>query len=245
MSLCHPKQGKASCGACCGILNLKLSKEEFVFLLQERTKQFKETVDFSQRNSFPIYRQSRETKEKDIPKLDVQTYNCPFLGYVGETLDRIGCMIHPIYTGDPKSQNFSFYGASICQAYDCKTKESSLEDLWSHFFSSISIDSIEYSKFAADHIFTQNVLQFFQFFQVSASEMFLDYTEILKRIFLARANSGKTTNLTSFEINFESKKNKESLMEYFQVELGEDWNFVLVDLEKKSPEKFSRGCLLD
>lgn len=203
MSLCHPERGAYSCGSCCGLFNLKLTQNEFVSLLLERTSEFKKTVDFTVRHTFPIYRKNRETIEDQIPKNEATTYNCPFLGYVNEENKKIGCMIHPVFTGDPKSQNFSFYGASICQAYDCKNKEGILSSYWEELFSEISNSSIEYSFFSADHIFCSAIERMFSEKEIPMAQMFGDYRNLLKYLFLLRLKSLEDKNLTSFEINYE------------------------------------------
>ncbi|TGK95663.1 hypothetical protein EHQ30_03235 [Leptospira brenneri] len=224
MSLCHPDLGNVSCGACCGLFNLKLQPKEFKTLLLERTEEFQTTVNFEVRHSFPIFRKNRETKETHIPKKDDMTYNCPFLGYVDTSKQRIGCMIHPIFTGDPKSQNFSFYGASICQAYDCKNKESALADLWESLFVEMAKDSVEYSFLSADHIFVGALEKFFQFSGLNMEKVFQDLRLEMVDLFRTRLISSKEKNLTSFEINYENFSDLEVVETYFTNELGEFWN---------------------
>ncbi|TGL56886.1 hypothetical protein [Leptospira jelokensis] len=237
MSLCHPDKGNVSCGACCGLFNLKLTTKEYKTLLLERTAEFKQTVDFEVRHSFPIYRKERETKESQISKKDDMTYNCPFLGYVDDTKQRIGCMIHPIYTGDPKSQNFSFYGTSICQAYDCKTKEGALADLWENLFVEIAKDSIEYSFLSADHIFTNAVEKFFSHQQMNTEDMFHHYRLELVALFRIRLLTSSVKNFTSFEINYDAFLSLEDVESYFNSELGSEWWDWKLEWEKKNPNR--------
>lgn len=237
MSLCHPDLGNVSCGACCGLFNLKLSSKEFKSLLTERTSEFQSTVNFEVRHSFPIYRKNRETKETQIPKKDEMTYNCPFLGYVDTTKQRIGCMIHPIFTGDPKSQNFSFYGASICQAYDCKNKESVLADLWETLFVEIAKDSVEFSFLAADHIFVNALEKLFTHFEISMDRMFQEFRLELVDIFRTKLLTSAAKNFTSFEINYESFSELNALEIYFVNELGEYWKEWKEIFIKKIPDR--------
>ncbi|ABZ95306.1 Hypothetical protein LBF_2829 [Leptospira biflexa serovar Patoc strain 'Patoc 1 (Ames)'] len=237
MSLCHPEKGNVSCGACCGLFNLKLQPNEYKNLLLERTTEFKTTVDFSIRHSFPIYRKDRETKEAHIPKKDEMTYNCPFLGYVDDTKQRIGCMIHPIFTGDPKSQNFSFYGTSICQAYDCKTKEGALAELWEILFLEIAKDSIEYSFLSADHIFTYAVEKFFSHSQKNTEDMFVKDRLELVELFRMRLGNSSRENLTSFEINYDAFLTLDSVESYLHLALGSDWVIWKGEWEKKNPNR--------
>lgn len=235
MSLCHPEFGNVSCGACCGLFNLKLQPKEFKTLLLERTSEFQSTVVFEIRHTFPIYRKERETKEVFIPKKDEMTYNCPFLGYVDSAKQRIGCMIHPIFTGDPKSQNFSFYGASICQAYDCKNKESALADLWETFFVEMAKDSVEYSFLSADHIFSSAIERYFQLIHLNIDSIFQEFRLELMDLFRTRLQTSAEKNFTSFEINFESFSDLEVLEDYFTKELGDFWKEWREGFSKKNP----------
>ncbi|MCT8334700.1 hypothetical protein NUH30_13530 [Leptospira sp. 85282-16] len=235
MSLCHPEFGNVSCGACCGLFNLKLQPKEFKTLLLERTSEFQATVDFEIRHTFPIYRKDRETKETSIPKKDEMTYNCPFLGYVDSAKQRIGCMIHPIFTGDPKSQNFSFYGASICQAYDCKNKDSALAELWETFFVEVAKDSVEYSFLSADHIFSNAIERYFQLIHQNIDSMFHEFRLELMELFRTRLLTSAEKNFTSFEINYESFSDLEVLEKYFTKELGNFWKEWREGFNKKNP----------
>ncbi|XDD53741.1 hypothetical protein AB3N62_14835 [Leptospira sp. WS4.C2] len=235
MSLCHPDVGNVSCGACCGLFNLKLQPKEFKALLLERTSEFQTNVNFQVRHSFPIFRKERETKEAYIPKKDEMTYNCPFLGYVDPTKQRIGCLIHPIFTGDPKSQNFSFYGASICQAYDCKNKESALADLWESLFVEMAKDSVEYSLLSADHIFTHAVEKYFQYLNISMDRLFQEFRLEVIDLFRMRLATSAEKNFTSFEINYDSFPDLSAMEVYFSKELGEYWKDWREGITKKNP----------
>lgn len=237
MSLCHPDVGNVSCGACCGLFNLKLQPKEFKTLLLERTSEFQTTVNFEVRHSFPIFRKERETKEAHIPKKDDMTYNCPFLGYVDPAKQRIGCMIHPIFTGDPKSQNFSFYGASICQAYDCKNKESILADLWESLFVEMAKDSVEYSFLSADHIFSHALEKYFQLLNISMDRMFQEFRLEMMDLFRMRLQTSAEKNFTSFEINYESFSDLSVLEDYFSKELGQYWKDWREGMTKKIPDR--------
>ncbi|MDF3820408.1 hypothetical protein P3G55_10880 [Leptospira sp. 96542] len=221
MSLCHPELGSVSCGSCCGLFNLKLTIPEFKKILQDRTELFRSTVNFQVRHSFPIYRKERETVEANYPKEDEMTYNCPFLGYVDENNNRIGCMIHPVFTGDPKSQNFSFYGTSICQTYDCKNKESILTEKWESLFVEIAKDSVQYSFLSADHIFCYVIERFFALHSLTMDVMFSKYRTELISVFLARLEKTENLHLTSFEINYDSFGGLEEVVSYLKKELGD------------------------
>lgn len=201
MSLCQSKG--SSCGACCGLFNLDYPHSHLRKILDERTKIFSEEVDYSKRETVISYREKFEQKEDSFPKKDATIYNCPFLGFIEPAQNRIGCMIHPIRTGDPKSQNFSFYGASICQTYDCKNKERRNSKDWESFFDSLSLTEYQYSNLAGDHILITRIEDFFIESGISDESMFRDYSLLVKKILLYKFTKGNS-NITSFEIDMES-----------------------------------------
>jgi hypothetical protein len=200
MSLCQ--SNGSSCGACCGLFNIDYPPFELKKILTERTKYFSENVDYSKRETVISYREDFEKKESAYPKKDATIYNCPFLGYI-DGKNRIGCMIHPVKTGDPKSQNFSFYGASICQTYDCRNKERVNAIDWENIFDSLGLDECQYSNLAGDHILITRIEEFFLDIGISLTSMFQDHSNLLKRILLYKI-SKRTSNITSFEIDMES-----------------------------------------
>jgi hypothetical protein len=112
-------------------------------------------------------------------------------------------MIHPIKTGDPKSQNFSFYGASICQAYDCRNKERGNTADWESFFDSLALDEYQYSNLAGDHILITRIEEFFHDLGISSESMFRNFSYILKKILLYKFTK-ELSNITSFEIDMEA-----------------------------------------
>lgn len=133
-----------SCGACCGIYNLTLGANDRSNLIRDRTAKFAD-VDLSQAGSIAGYRQEREAAEAGIPRFNVETYVCPFFG-IPRGRDSAGCMVHPSITGNPHSQNFSFYGASICQTYDCPNKERDVNLVYSDYCRRFP----EYARLMAD-----------------------------------------------------------------------------------------------
>lgn len=127
MNLC---QAKLSCSACCGLYNLKYNHQETSKWLHQNTKEF---LDLNLENAENIvqYRKSGEQKIENS-RIDKTIYVCPFIGYIDKLKSRSGCLLHPVGSPHPQisvlkhPQNFSFYGESICQAYDCKTKETKI-----------------------------------------------------------------------------------------------------------------------
>ncbi len=137
MSLSNCQNEHFSCGTCCGIFNLKCSNKDLLALLGARTEQINAII--SQNGNFNTarkgllaYRYQQEAFEASFIRHDEGTYVCPFLGFTNLENKQMGCMLHPSITHEPLSQNISFYGASICQTYDCPNKKNA--------------DAIEYSK---------------------------------------------------------------------------------------------------
>lgn len=112
---------RAWCGACCGIHNLDVPLRQRERLLKERSRELA-GVDITQPDQVFAYRKRREELEATLPRFDTSTYVCPFLGELAGGA-RSGCLIHPSVTGLTDSQRFSFYGAAICQSYDCRSKQ--------------------------------------------------------------------------------------------------------------------------
>jgi hypothetical protein len=213
MNLCYPNKSVLSCGSCCGIFNLNLNKKEITLLLFQRTEEFNEYVDFQVQHTIPAYRQSREKKEEHITKKDETTYNCPFLGYL-EDQSKIGCMIHPNRTNDPLSQNFSFYGSSICQGYQCKNRENPFSYQWSQLFQEVAVNSIEYSQMSADHQLIRVIESFFLKAKIEIHSLFYEHREKIK-ILISEYNNAHGFNgqLTSFEIGLNSGEIEERFLE--------------------------------
>lgn len=167
-----------SCGACCGPFNLDFEPiraaaraaqaadqppepdalpADLPALLNEREREFL-AVDFSRRDRVLAYRRAREDRERAIPRHDPGIYVCPFFGPVPpgtgtEGHARPGCMIHPLLTGDPTSQNYSFYGASICQGYDCANKEADASGLYAQSLAELFADPERYARLMGDVLF--------------------------------------------------------------------------------------------
>lgn len=218
MSLCQPNNN-FSCGACCGLLNFELSSSELKKLLQERTIKFQSQVNLSIRWTVVEYRQTREKEESKIPKRDPTTYACPFLGYLEETQKKIGCMIHPSITGDPLSQNFSFYGASICQGYDCKNKQSANSKYWIQFLSKLKLNSIDYSKIAGDVLFWKYLNYFLEERGWSFFEFYQKQEKLLLELVNHKLQFGNPFP-TSFEMDYQptDKSNLEKLAKILQID---------------------------
>ncbi|WCL48415.1 hypothetical protein [Leptospira sp. GIMC2001] len=213
MSLCQPNGCNISCGSCCGFFNLDLSREQYKTLLFERTTYFESHVDFNIAHTIPAYRQAREKIENQFPKKDESTYNCPFLGYLDiQTQTKFGCMIHPARTGDPKSQNYSFYGSSICLGYECKNMENSSSANWEGLFTIVAKDSIEYSQLAANYILIRKIESFFNLRKIPTIEIFTKYKDLT--IEFLRNSLSDQKNLTSFEVDYDNYESEEDVIQW-------------------------------
>ena len=135
MNYCYNRNN--SCSACCGFSNLKLSHEQKKAWALENTEAFL-SLDITNAKNLVAFRKEGEEYLLNKRYRD-DIYVCPFVGLVDEDKSKTGCLLHPQGSPHPDigvwphPQNFSFYGESICLAYDCPSKESksldSLRDL--------------------------------------------------------------------------------------------------------------------
>ena len=233
MSLCQTNQ--SSCGACCGLFNLDYPHQKLRIILNDRTEFFLKNVDYKKKETVISFREEFEKKESVFPKKDTTIYNCPFLGYIDSEKKRIGCMIHPIKTGDPKSQNFSFYGASICQSYDCKNKERENVDDWEKLFDLIGLNEYQYSMLAADHIFVSRLEEFFLECGISKKAIFQEYEVLVQKILKWKLENC-SPHKTSFEIDMETNVNTsklQNLIEYLNLKPSDGLYMELTEIALK------------
>ncbi len=182
---------------------MDLSFDKIRKLIFERTEEFKNSVDFQKPWTMAEYRKVREKKEVTIRRKDELVYNCPFLGAFGK---RIGCMIHPIFSGDPLSQNYSFYGSSICQGYECRNMERKSSKLWEDLLGEMKLDSFTYSAIASDYETIDLIEETFSQKGISIQELFQSKKELLKRLIQRKIDQNVAMMNTSFEISMEEKK---------------------------------------
>lgn len=148
MSICQNES--ASCTACCGSLNLVLDSAALLELFDERSRSFAQ-IDLKDHMALVAWRHGRESVEEKVKRRDPHVYVCPFVGWLNAK--RPGCLIHPERTGNPRSQNASFYGAGICLAYDCRAKERDGGQYATAIASVCRGDAILYSRLAGDALF--------------------------------------------------------------------------------------------
>jgi hypothetical protein len=201
MSLCFPNSN-SSCGACCGVFNLKLDQKDIYDLILERTTYFKSFVNYSNKETVISYREHFEKKESKLEKYNPEIYNCPFLGLLDT--NKIGCLIHPSITKDPKSQNFSFYGESICQTYDCKNKE--FFPFVEFILDQMDLSYMEYSMIASDSILIDKIIYFYKSKNINIEADWKEYLDEILKLFKIYLDSLDIFNKTSFELNMISKE---------------------------------------
>ncbi len=110
--LCQPDEEK-SCGACCGLYNFIDHSREFITnILKER----RETL-LKWKGTLSDYRYFMEKKEKPY-LLFPTTYTCPFLTFLNEENTKIGCVLHPLYSGQDR-RDVAYYGSKICSEHRC------------------------------------------------------------------------------------------------------------------------------
>ena len=225
MSACQKKS--VSCFACCGLANLNLTSEEKDGILVRRTEQFEGlNMDFS---LFPDFRRSREEQEASIPRHNLETYVCPFLGYIEP--HRPGCLIHPARTGDSKSQNYSFYGASICLGYDCPAKEREEEtesSLYSDFLEA-NLKS-EYHRLVCDSEL-YSLLETITDFPDSVCRT-AEASDLLVRLLKLRLNHPQSQRITSFERLMVRSRASEAVMALFRQQDWQEARETLLELEQ-------------
>ena len=191
-----------SCGSCCGIYNLNLSPSDRSVLLRERTDRFS-AVDPSNAGQMAAYRQEREEAEASLARHNNETYVCPYFGIPrGRSL--AGCMIHPGITGNPHSQNFSFYGASICQAYDCPNKDRDLNHAFSRYAERFCLlrPEFEYGQIMSDTRLLTVLLErpgFLADLSRALDGSAGDFLPVMDSIVERRLNILRETGVASFE----------------------------------------------
>lgn len=215
MSLCQSE--KNSCGACCGIFNLDISRGDINILLRERTENFQNKVNFQNRGSVSEFRQNREIIEEKLPRINPEIYVCPYLGFIKE--NKIGCMIHPSITGDPNSQNFSFYGASICLGYECKNKTGESVEFIDELLNNLINNSYyEYSNLSGDHLLIEMILELFSIKNRKKSEISIKEFDLINELLLRKFKINKHINITSFEFDFDSIDLFKKITSYLELE---------------------------
>lgn len=118
--LCQVNE-QVSCGACCGLYNVADSSYPVLKrMLIDRTESFKrvprEADTIAAFGSHIIERQGGNPPFPDF-------HHCPFVGLVGKTQARVGCLLHPLAVGNGgvDYRGLSHYGGMACRVYFCPT----------------------------------------------------------------------------------------------------------------------------
>ncbi len=108
-----------SCGACCGLYNVACATRESIeAVLKKRTEIFKKT-DRTLEGILGFKKRIREMESSDRPYPEF--HHCPYIGFMGEDLKRVGCLLHPLAWGNNgvDFRGLSYYGAMACRTYFC------------------------------------------------------------------------------------------------------------------------------
>lgn len=112
-----------SCAACCGLYNMAdTGKAHMTALLAERSRLFAETPR-SIGGIDGFARRLLSTESQNRPFSDF--HHCPFIGLIGEDMDRVGCLLHPLGAGNNgiDYRGMSYYGTMACRTYFCPTHQ--------------------------------------------------------------------------------------------------------------------------
>lgn len=112
-----------SCGACCGLYNVAdPSRGALTDLLARRTERFAAVPREPQ--ALTAFQASVAAGE-DASRPFAEFHHCPFLGLVGASAGRVGCLLHPLAEGNRGVdwRGLSEYGALACRTYFCPTHQ--------------------------------------------------------------------------------------------------------------------------
>jgi hypothetical protein len=110
-----------SCGACCGLYNVtNLSRQSLKGNLLIRTDLFTQTHRSVE--GILAYKKEIETTENQYRPYPA-FHHCPYIGMIGESSSRVGCLLHPLAAGNEgiDYRGLSYYGGMACRDYFCPT----------------------------------------------------------------------------------------------------------------------------
>ena len=108
-----------SCGNCCGLYNVSDSSPDSIRkLLNYRSLLFSKTHR-SMDAILAFKDHIREIEPGENPIRDF--HHCAYLGLVGESFSRVGCLLHPLALGNKgiDFRGLSYYGGLTCNMYFC------------------------------------------------------------------------------------------------------------------------------
>lgn len=108
-----------SCGACCGLYNLAdTSRASMTAMLAQRSDLFSRTPrTVTAIDGFAAYIARIESAERPFKEF----HHCPFIGMIGQSRTRVGCLLHPLGAGNDgvDYRGMSYYGGMACHSYFC------------------------------------------------------------------------------------------------------------------------------
>ncbi len=111
--------GSVSCGACCGLYNIgDASRDAMHALLDRRARLFAQTPrTLAAIDAFALSVGKEEDQQRPYPRF----HHCPFIGLIGSTRSRVGCLLHPLAEGNQGVdwRGLSYYGGLACRTYFC------------------------------------------------------------------------------------------------------------------------------
>jgi hypothetical protein len=147
--LCQVSE-RVSCGACCGLYNIpRLSRARLEDRLARRTQRFAEIARTEE--GIEQYRHEIEGwTPEDRPF--ARFYHCPFLGLIGATRSRVGCLLHPTapLNDGHDWRVLSYYGAKACRRYFCPASRA-LPSRWAQILRGLLDDWYAYGLIITEH----------------------------------------------------------------------------------------------
>ncbi|MEE4603200.1 MAG: hypothetical protein V2J65_18105 [Desulfobacteraceae bacterium] len=147
--LCQVSE-RVSCGACCGLYNVAdLSRDALEDRLARRTERFAAVTRSEDGiEKFRCEIEGWTPEDRPFPHF----HHCPFLGLIGETRGRVGCLLHPAAPGnDGYDLRFmSYYGAKACRSYFCPSTQS-LPAQYLYILRALWDDWYEYGLIITEH----------------------------------------------------------------------------------------------
>ncbi|WP_319408446.1 hypothetical protein [uncultured Desulfosarcina sp.] len=108
-----------SCGACCGLYNVAdPDPRALEAMLRRRTRWFADAPrTVAGIDAFKARVESIEPQTRPLPDF----HHCPYLGMIEDTGRRVGCLLHPLATGNHGLdwRGLSYYGGMACRTYFC------------------------------------------------------------------------------------------------------------------------------
>jgi len=118
--LCQVNEN-VSCGACCGLYNVAdPSEQNLTEMLRYRTRIFDELPrNWQDIEDFGRRMADETAGDRPFPEF----HHCPYIGLVGQSRSRVGCLLHPMADGNNgiDFRGLSYYGGMACRLYFCPT----------------------------------------------------------------------------------------------------------------------------